>query len=190
MKVRVLVLSVVFCLLSVVFVACNDGEVNSKYSNLPARLHIEYVSWAPTLFTACESMGEFCTIRLSSDGQQILCKDATDHSPDPINITAIAAYGSFSLGLSGFIVGHLSIAEMGDNEPRVVCYDLACSNCYQDYKFTKPLVLQVGGYAKCNSCGRTYNLNDIGNISDGPAGRPLYRYRVSYLNPALLIYNG
>ena len=38
--------------------------------------------------------------------------------------------------------------------------------------------------------GTNDNLNDIGTISDGPAGRNLYRYRVSYVGNALIINNG
>ena len=132
-------------------------------------------------------MGEFCTI--TSDGQRYLFTDASNHT-SPINATAIQAYGIPYLGLSGFIVGRLTIPEIGESDTRVVCFDRACSNCYHNYNITKPLVLQSSGYAKCNSCGRTYNLNDIGNISDGPQGRPLYRYRVSYFNYVLVINNG
>jgi len=168
--------------------SCKDGEVNNKYCNLPARLSIENVLQSPHLFTACESWGEFCTI--TSDGQKFHFTDASNHSSS-INISAIAAYGSYNLGLSsGYIVGRLSIPEIGETDRRVVCYDRACSNCYQKYNITKPLRLQTGGYAKCNNCGRTYNLNDIGNLSEGPAGRPLYRYRVSYIGQNLLIFNG
>ena len=166
MKSRVLILSIVYCLF-----ACSGEEVNSKFCNLPARLNVENVQQAPILFTACESMGEFCTI--TSD-----------------NITAEDVYSGYYLGLSGFIVGRLTIPEMGESNTSVVCYDRACSNCYQSYNITKPLVLLTGGYVKCNSCGRTYNLNDIGNISDGPGGRSLYRYRVNYIGNALVINNG
>ena len=107
-----------------------------------------------------------------------------------INITAEDDYSGYYLGLNGFIIGRLTIAELGQETPGIICYDRACSNCYQNYNITKPLVLQTGGYVKCNSCGRTYNLNDIGNISNGPAGRALYRYRVSYVGQTLIIYNG
>jgi hypothetical protein len=132
-------------------------------------------------------MGEFCTI--TSDGQRFVFTNASNNT-SAINIVGLVGYSGFTLGLSGFIVGRLTIPEIGEDVAKVICYDRACSNCYQNYNITKPLQLKVGGYAKCNSCGRTYNLNDIGNISDGPAGRPLYRYRVSYLNYVLLIFNG
>lgn len=167
--------------------ACSDGETSNKYSNLPARLSIDNVLQAPVLRTACESPGEYCTV--TSDGQRFLFTDAGGHT-SPIVISALAAYNSYYLGLSGFILGRLTIPEIGEDNTRVVCYDRACPNCYLNYNITKPLTLQTGGYAKCQSCQRTYNLNDTGNVSDGPGGRPLYRYRVSYLSGALVISNG
>lgn len=168
-----------FIVFSLLFIACKDEKVTSTYSDRQARLTIENITQASVLFTACESSGEYCTITISNDGQRFLFTDAAGRT-DPINITAITAYNNYYLGLSGFIVGKLTIPEVGEDSPRVVCYDLACSNCYQEYSITKPLTLQSGGYAKCYNCGRAYNLNDVGNISDGPAGRPLYRYRVRY----------
>ena len=154
-----------------------------------ARLTIENVTQAPVLFTACESMGEYCTIK--SDGQKFLFTDASNHTSS-INITAIAGYSAPYLGLSGFIVGKLTIPEMGEDLQRVVCFDLACSNCYQTYNITKNLVLQPSGYVKCYNCGRTYNLNDCGIVSDGPVGRNLFRYRVNYIPDyyRLIINNG
>jgi len=171
----------------ILLTACKDGNVNNKFCNMPARLNVENVLQAPVLYTACESMGEYCTV--TSDGQRFMFTDATSHTSS-INITSINSYSGFNLGLCGFIVGRLTIPEMGEDFTRVVCYDRACPNCYQNYNITKPLVLQSSGYAKCHSCGRTYNLNDTGNISDGPAGRNLYRYRVNYVGTALVINNG
>ena len=172
---------------SILFIGCSGSEVTTKYCNLPARLTIENVIQSSTLFTACESMGEYCTI--TSNGRQFLFTDATGKS-DPINILAESDHNGYYLGLDGFIVGRLTIPEMGTDVNSIVCYDRACSNCYQNYNITKPLKLATSGYASCSSCGRTYNLNDTGNISDGPAGRPLYRYRVSYIGHTLVIHNG
>ena len=162
--------------------------MTSKFSNQPARLTVENVQQSPVLFTACESMGEFCTC--TNDGQRLLFTNAAGKT-DPINISASSSYSGFIMGLSsGFIIGKLTIPEMGEDFVRVVCYDRACSNCYLNYNITKPLVLTPGGYAKCHSCQRTYNLNDTGNVSDGAGGRPLFRYRVNYIGYALVINNG
>ena len=160
------------------------NKINNEFCNLPARLIIENVLQAPVLFVSCESMGEYCTIK--SDGQRILITNAAGNT-DIINI--IGEQHNYYLGLSGLIIGKLSIPEIGEDRLRVVCFDCACPNCYQNYNITKPLVLQTTGYANCNNCGRTYNLNDCGTISDGPAGSSLYRYRVSYIGNTLIINN-
>lgn len=169
------------------FLSCREGEVNNKFCTLPARLTIENVQQAPILYTCCESMGEYCAI--TSDGQHFLFTNAANKT-DKINILADSEYSGYYLGLSGLIVGKLTIPEVGEDLVRVVCYDRACANCYQNYHITKPLILQTSGYAKCNNCQRTYNLNDCGTISDGPAGRNLYRYRVNYIGYVLVINNG
>ena len=168
----------VFLLLLLLLVSCSSGEVNNKYCNLRARLTFDNVLQAPVLHTACESMGEYCSI--TSNGQSFIFTDAAGKTSS-INIAALNDYSGYNLGLSsGYIVGRLTIPELGEDNVRVVCFDRACSNCYQNYNITKPLVLQTSGYAFCKNCNRTYNLNDCGTLSDGPAGRGLYRYRVSY----------
>ena len=54
---------------------------------------------------------------------------------------------------------------------------------------TKRLVLQEGGNATCSTCHRTYNLNNVGIISKGEGGKPLYRYRVNLIGNTLIIAN-
>ncbi|MBR4644276.1 MAG: hypothetical protein IKO73_03865 [Bacteroidaceae bacterium] len=170
------------CLLAII--GCQKADYT--YTNLRARLTIENTYQAPALHTACNSWGEFCTITTSTDGKQFIFKGSSATSV--ININASATYSGFYLGLSGLIVGLPSIAEIGKTESQVVCFDLACSNCYQDYNITKRLTLQ-GATATCNSCKRTYDLNNTGFVSNGESGRALYRYRVSYINNVLVVSN-
>ena len=180
MKSRTLILSIIYCLL---LVACSGGESNNKYSNLRARLSIDNVLQASVLHAACESMGEFCAI--TSDGQSLIFTNAAGKT-SKIPLTAMSDYSGYNLGLnSGYIVGRLAIPEMGEDNVRVVCFDRACPNCYQNYNITKPLALQTSGYAFCKNCNRTYNLNDCGSLSDGPSGRNLYRYRVTYITNSM-----
>ena len=158
----------------------------NKYCNLPARLYIENIQQAPVLYNCCETSGEFCSI--TSDEQHFLFTNAASHT-STINATAIVAYNTPYLGLSGFIVGHSNIPESGEDITRVICYDRACPNCHKDYNITNPLVLQIDGTCKCNNCGRIYDLNDVGNIKEGQEGISLYRYRCSYLGNSLVINN-
>ena len=165
--------------LTLAFISCSDDEVNNKFYNLRAYLIIENVLGTP-LHIACENWGEFCSI--TNDGSHLILTDASNKNL-PIDIPAEFDYHHYNMGLSsGYIVGLPAIPEIGKDVAEVVCYDRACSNCNQNDYIVYPLkfILQSHGYAKCDRCNRTYNLNDYGIISDGPGGRPLYRYRVYY----------
>jgi len=178
-------MTAVCCLLTIW--GCTDNT-DYTYSNLPAKFVFENAYQAPALYTACNSMGEFCTITYSKDGKQFIFKGSAKE-PSYVNLTAINGYSGFYLGLSGLIVGLPNIPEIGKTESQVVCFDLACSNCYNDFSITKPLTLQTDGTATCASCKRTYNLNNTGFISNGNAGKPLFRYRVTYAGNTLVVSN-
>ena len=161
------------------------GKTDNLYCSLPANFVIDNVYTAPVLNTSLNSMGEFCTIR--AVGKKYVFTNLV--STSEINQTQLNSYSGFYLGLSGFIVGLPYIPEMGYDQSRVVCYDLACPNCYEDFNITKRMELQDGGYCHCPSCGRTYNLNDQGLVAEGEAGRRLYRYRITYSGNAMIIAN-
>ncbi len=169
--------------LSLMLSACQKAD--TLFTSLPARFTMENIYQAPVLYTACNSMGQFCTV--TDQGSSFVFSDT--HNSSIVNHTAMTDYTGFYLGLSGFIVGLPSIPEIGQDVSRVVCFDLACSNCYHDFSVTKRLVLQDGGYAYCSSCRRTYNLNNLGIISSGEGGKALFRYRVSLLGNTLIIAN-
>ena len=105
-----------------------------------------------------------------------------------VNRTAVSNYQAY-VCLSGFIVGLPTIPEIGTDAPAITCYDLACSNCFRDRSVTKALTLQQGGKAHCTSCQRTYDLNNIGQVTSGNAGINLFRYRVYYGNNTLSVNN-
>lgn len=170
------------CMLS--FVGCQKTDYT--FCNLPAKFLFDNTIQAPALHTACNSMGEFCTI--TSDGKQFIFKGSAKE-PSYVPITAIASYSGYHLGVDGLIVGLPNIPELGKTESQVVCFDWACSNCYEDYTITKKLTLHTDGTATCPRCKRTYNLNNIGFISDGEPGRALFRYRVSYVGYTLVVNN-
>lgn len=169
--------------------SCSDGLVNNKYCKLPARFDFRPVNSISQLYTSCESMGEWCTITLNESGNKYLFAKPSG-TPGEANRTAIDGYTAFYMGLCGFIVGLPNNPEMGESVPVVTCYDLACRNCYEDTDYlTRKLTLKQGGYAYCSRCQRTYDLNNIGQVSQGATGKPLYRYRVYYGNNTLSINN-
>ena len=176
----------IFCLaLTACLSACESSD--GIFSRLPAYFVMENVLQAPVLYTSVQSMGEFCTIRAT--GNKYEFASPTQKTPSYVNATQLSSMSGFYMGLSGFIVGLPHIPEMGHDQSRVVCYDLACSNCYHTYNVTKRMTLQEGGYTHCTSCNRTYNLNDMGLITKGEAGNPLIRYRATYAGHTLVINN-
>lgn len=163
--------------------SCTEGD--TLYCKFPARFVVDNIYSVPQLYTACNSMGQFCTIRAVN--QQYIFSDSKGSTP--VNQTALGNYSGFYMGLSGFIVGLPYIPEMGHDFSQVVCFDLACPNCYQDFNITKRMTLQADGTVRCGSCSRTYDLNNQGLVSSGEPGRRLYRYRVSYISNTLVISN-
>lgn len=160
-------------------------ETDSLYCNFPARLVIDNAYQAPALYTACNSLGEFCYTTI--DGQKIYFHGSKETSA--INLVALNNYNSIVLGLGGLIIGKPSLPEIGKSESQVMCFDLNCPNCYEQYGgITKRLLLD-GSTARCKGCNRTYDLNSQGIVSQGESGRPLFRYRVSYVGSALVVSN-
>ena len=168
--------------------SCSGELVSNKYCKLPARFAYEPVSASPTLYSSCESMGEWCTIRVSVDGTKFIFAKPTG-KPDTPPITERDRQTGFNLGLSGLIIGKPNIPEIDTPVPVVTCYDWACRNCYDDYVTTLPMTLREGGEAHCDRCKRTYNLNNMGLVASGPEGKPLYRYRVYYGSNKLVVSN-
>lgn len=158
------------------------GQTEQFYANLPARFRVQYVQTIPPLNAALNSMGEFATITqrtsvyIYSNTQTSIQRPVTDADRN-------------YMGLSGFIVGKPNIPPLGSDVSQVVCYDLACPNCYEEQVVTREMQLQTGGKCYCRLCQRTYDLNNQGYVTSGSSGKSLYRYRVTYQNNTLLINN-
>lgn len=163
----------------------SDAIVGNKYCNLPARFTYTPVSAISQLYAACEAMNEWCTI--TADPDRFIFTNLGGSTP--VNRTAGGYYVGINMGLRGFIVGRPPLSEMGYDAPAVTCYDLACSNCYDQGGQRLALTLMTGGRAFCNTCQRTYDLNNMGIASKGDRGIPLYRYRVTYTKNTLVINN-
>ena len=162
------------------------AEADSRFANIYAHFVMENIQQAHVLYTACNSMGEFCTI--TAKNQQFIFDN--NRQQNAVNFTAMNNYQGFHFGLStGLIVGLPTIPEIGMMQSQVVCFDLACANCYQDYSICKRMQLQENGKVRCHSCQRTYDLNNQGLICDGSSGRALYRYRATLTGNALVVSN-
>lgn len=158
------------------------GDTEQFYADLPARFRVQYVQTIPPLNAALNGMGEFATITqrtgtyIYSNTQTSVSRPVTDADRN-------------YMGLSGFIVGLPNIPPLGSDVSQVVCYDLACPNCYEEQVVTREMQLQTGGKCYCRLCQRTYDLNNQGYVTSGSPGKSLYRYRVTYQNNTLLINN-
>ncbi|MDY5632012.1 MAG: hypothetical protein SPF56_05910 [Bacteroidaceae bacterium] len=158
---------------------CGDGLTSNKFSNLPAYFSFTPVASAPVLFTSLNSPGEWCTITLDQTGKRVLF--AGTARTDTVNLTALQNYQRLYLGLSGGLIAGLpNVPELGQDQPAVTCYDLACRNCYEERNTTPRLKLTASGTARCTRCQRAYNLNAEGLVSEGTAGKALLRYRIYY----------
>ncbi|MGM9621171.1 MAG: hypothetical protein ACI3X4_06950 [Bacteroidaceae bacterium] len=164
-------------------VSCTQSD--NLYCNIPARLVMNNVYQAPALYTACNSLGEFCSVTM--DGQKIYFHGSKETSP--VNRTALGSYEGIVLGLGGLIIGLPALPEVGKDMSQVVCFDLNCPNCYeQNGGITKRMDI-TGSTSRCRGCGRTYDLNSLGIVSQGENGRPLFRYRASYVGTTLVVSN-
>ena len=150
---------------------------NSIYSSLPVCLEIGNVSQIPLLHNVCFSFNVFCNITYSNDGKNLVIKGGNSE-PIYIDLYSLSGYTSFHLGLSGLIVGDA-----------VVCYDLACPNCYYNNNITKPLSFPQIEIAACSKCMRKYSLINNGKVIEGDAGRSLIRYRVRLTHNTLIVYD-
>lgn len=181
MKMRERLLTAIIMLSGLV--SCTKSD--SLYCHIPASLVVDNAYQAPALHTACTSLGEFCSVTM--DGQKIYFQGSKETSP--INRVALSNYSTTILGLGGLIIGLPALPEIGKDVSQVVCFDLNCPNCYEQYEgITKRMTLS-GSTAHCRGCGRTYDLNNQGIVSQGGSGRPLFRYRASYVGNALVVSN-
>jgi hypothetical protein len=178
---QIMVMLVVFMATGILS-SCEKAD--NRYSAYRAYFRYNPVSAKPNLFRACTSLGEFCSITYPPGVNYVIKSPSTSSSVDYIARTALQGYQGFVLGIGGgLVVGMPVLPEMLEQESRVVCYDLCCPNCYQDYHILKQMALYVGGLASCSSCQRSYDLNNQGIVSKGDAGRSLFRYYVDYYSP-------
>lgn len=163
--------------------SCSEAE--RLYDTYPVRLVVQNTNTNEVLNAALSGMGEFCT--MEGKGVQISCSNLKTTSL--ITLTAADRYGAFNFGRSnGFVVGHTSMISSRFPD-KVVCYDIVCPTCYNDISVTRNVQLLSGARAQCPGCQRIYDLNELGMVIDGEAGRSLYRYSVRYTPFQLVIGN-
>lgn len=173
---------IVLLLVFAVLCACSDSysEFSKKYL-----VNFSYmVTASQQLFTTMGNYGQFCTIRKeSSNGKtEIVMTNAMSTGRYTINETQ----KYFNYGLGGLIVGTNIYGQH-------LAYDLACPNCDRNFR---RLSLGDNGFATCNHCGLTYDMNNLGVItSRDSTARPqtdvrgMLRYRITYNGTNIAVYN-
>ena len=177
--------SFLICLL---LASCN---ADSEYSTWPCRftynnsLHLD-----PTLASAMniDSRGVFCRIWESSMGGLVLHfqsnqgGDAT-HQP----VTEMERQSNYILGLNnGIIVGFQTL----NTQPYggFVAYDAQCPNCVRKTNNTLnpkfPVSMSPSGIATCSKCGKKYDMNNGGIVTNGGEGdKGLEKYVAATTGP-------
>ncbi len=158
------------------FVSCE--KVEQSYSSHIARFSFSPTNIVPQLNAALNNPGQFCTI--TARGTLYVFHSPGIREDYTYTRTELDIKSGYVLGLSGFIIGVPILAEQLSTQSSVVCFDLACPNCYEEASITCDLTLLESQRAQCQRCGRLYDLNNQGIIADGAQGKNLFRYRVNY----------
>lgn len=161
------------------------GCAEEQWSKFRTYYLCDHVMAIPPLFNACIIPEQWCSIRLSMNGKQLIFESLTESYTE--NLTANVGYMGFHIE-RGLIIGLPSLAEPLADAPVVTCYDIACPNCLDD-AISKNLTIQENGKAKCSRCNRTYDLSNQGIVSEGERGKTLERYRVNYNGNTLIVDN-
>ncbi len=156
-----------------------SNNIENRYAHERAFLRFSPVTGVVPLNNAVNGLGEFCTIRIGTN--QFIFRSAGGQEVTYPITAEIKAYGQPEC-VVGFVVGKSTIPDMKLQYP-LLAYDLVCPNCYEQSLITKALTLETDEKLTCSRCHRSYNLKDDGNICQGDAGKPLYRYRTISYNP-------
>lgn len=175
------VLSLFFCA-----IACTD-DVESIYAKgLKAFFRLDDLTGTQSLRAALQSPGTFCTVK--TEGLRNVITDARGRT-EYINRTAAEQKYGKTVCIRGFIVGTPSVPDLSGLQHYNIAFELACPGCYKEYIWEIELAFSTPSAVHCRRCGRTYDLENSGVVTAGPAGRPLFRYHIAYDGLRLVIQN-
>lgn len=158
--------------------SCSNDDVESTYAAFHAYFRFDKVMTTAPLYSALTAPGEYCSVYIDNSASNIIFQSTT--SSLPVAITSITYYQKIQF-IAGLIVGESNVPDMTTMQLPLLAFDRACPNCYEKNSVTKPLSLKESGFAYCDRCKRTYDLNNLGLVVDGQQGDiKLFRYRISY----------
>ena len=135
--------------------------------------------------SAVNNPGLFCLVWRDT-GQYYFQNAAGSTGTYPV--TAADAYTTWQC-LSGFIIGTTNVPDLSSGQLSLVAYDAVCPNCFSESTIQRRLTFADEGTAHCTRCDRDYDLNNFGIVTQGGAGRSLFRYRVYYAADRLVVNN-
>lgn len=171
-------------LLSLLFLTACTEDAENTYSRHRAFFRFQPVSAVAPLNNALNSMGEFCTVR--QNATHYLFNGSAGEAK--WQKTGVDEYNAMQ-AIGGFIIGKATLSDIGTNVFPLLCFDLACSNCYDEANIARNLSLEENGRAVCTRCHRTYDLNNQGIIVEGNKGKKLFRYRIQYSSDLVIVQN-
>ena len=170
------------------FTGCTTDDMQTMYSRYRASFFYQKVMQVQPLYASLTGSGQFCTIAFQ--GMNVTFSSNGTSYTD--NLTQVAGYQS-PVFLGGFIVGQANMPETGQTNLPLMCYDLACPNCYNEMGLTRHMsVMEYNGkqVASCSKCKRKYDLNNTGIPIEGEKGLKLERYHIVYDGSNIMrIYN-
>jgi len=159
-------------------------NVQKTYSKYRAYFYYDKVLTTQPLLAALTGTESYCSIAFQN-GKIRFSSLTNSHEQ---SITSVRQYEKL-ITINGFIVGMANMPELGETTLPLLCFDRVCPNCFEE-GFSPSLGLRENGYAYCNRCKRTYDMNNLGIIADGEKGLKMHRYGILYNgNNEMLISN-
>ena len=157
--------------------SCNNVE--DTFCKFPCRFmfNTQRHGISLALNTMTSTPGVFCHVsRVLHKGVSYYRFQNSENQCDSVIFTQEDNLTTVHIGVNnGLIIGFGTF----DIPPVFYAYDVQCRNCFdpeaipvKDYT----LSMLSGGLARCKACGRIYNLNTGGNVTQGTAGKNLWRY--------------
>lgn len=188
---KLLLLATVFVVVTGSMLSCADDNVTSEYCT---RYHC-YFRFNTTWHNACPlnsclnrmSPGMFCVVyqKMQNDVKHLNVTLYGGQTDDVALTTEEERRVQYSFGAdNGLIIG-CSTLNGGD----LYAFDAKCPNCLKVSEYVTLKWYGNASWVKCDTCKRSYDLNNSGFVVEGESGDKLLRYRSSYDGTYLLVTN-
>jgi hypothetical protein len=171
-------------LLALALAACGDteNEYSSTVCNFVYDNSRHNNAIAASAMTPNSGVFVIATIKTSNGVNYFVFQDNQGHPASPVQFDGIDSKLTYQVGMNGgLIIGYGSSID-----GVFYAFDRECPNCFSPNALplrSHPLTIDELGFAHCSNCGRTYNMNNGGIVSDGDAGTKLTRYRAVTTGP-------